>query len=168
MPIVDSVHTMNQNLENRIVSRNRPNFKSEGERRIAHFLEDNSIKYQYEPGVLVNSFENKPRIWYTDFYLPELKAYIEYYGLVGRKDYDRGIKTKESMYSKMGMEVIPIFPWTFAENWEDYIMNRLKQSTIQSYKNLMAKPYWSQNRRASSTRSNASLRKYPHRSFKRY
>ncbi len=47
------------------------NFKSDGERRIAYFLDTNLIKYQYEPGVLVNAAENKPRIWYPDFHLPE-------------------------------------------------------------------------------------------------
>jgi hypothetical protein len=133
----------NQNLENKINETAKLKFKSEGERRIAYFLDNNSIKYQYEPGILVNTAEEKPRIWYPDFYLPEFGSYVEYYGLVGQKNYDKGIKTKERIYSKMGLDVIPVYPWMFAENWQDYIMKELKRSNIRKFKNLNAKPYWS-------------------------
>ena len=134
---------MANNLDNIIMRSERPQFKSEGERRIAYFLDTNSIKYQYESGLLVNAAEEKPRIWYPDFYLPEFGSYIEYYGLAGRKNYDRGIKTKEQIYSKMGLDVISVYPWMFAENWQDYIMKELKRSSIRKYRNLKAKPYWS-------------------------
>jgi len=133
---------MINNLENIIEGSERPKFKSEGERRIAYFLEDNSIRYQYEPGVLVNS-DDKPRIWYPDFHLPEFATYIEYFGLAGKQDYDKGIKTKETVYSKMGLNVMPVYPWMFAEDWQGYIMKELKNVTVQRYRKLMNKPYWS-------------------------
>ena len=133
----------NQNLENKIDNTKRPKFKSKGERRIAYFLDINSIKYQYEPGILVNSGEEKPRIWYPDFYLPEFGSYIEYYGLVGQENYEKGIKTKERTYSEMGVDIISIYPWMFAENWQDYIMKELRRSFIRKYNTLNAKPYWS-------------------------
>ena len=136
---------MNQNLENVIKGKIKPNFKSEGERRIAYFLEDNLIRYRYEPGVLINTPERKPRIWYPDFYLPEFGSFIEYYGLVGRQNYDRGIKRKEASYSKAGLDVIPIYPWTFDDNWQKYIMSRLEDTITHRYKSLMSKPYWSKN-----------------------
>ena len=136
---------MHKNLE-QIVGQKTPQLKSEGELKIARFLEENSIKYHYEPGVLVYYPRDKPRIWYPDFYLPEFTTYIEYFGLSGKQQYDQGMKAKESIYSKMGLSVIPIFPWTFTENWEGYIMNELKQKTVDSYKNLMSKPYWRQAR----------------------
>ena len=137
---------IDMNLEH-LMEQNYPTkLKSEGERRIARFLEENSIKYQYETGVLVNSPKDRPRIWYPDFHLPEFAAYIEYYGLAGRKNYDRGIKRKESAYSQMGLDVIPVYPWTFTENWQGYIMKELEQTTIRRYKSLLTKPYWSQNR----------------------
>ena len=128
-------------LENRLKITNR--FKSEGERRIAYFLESNSIDYRYEPGVLVQPSQDKPRIWYPDFFLPEFAAYIEYYGLAGHESYDRGIKQKELVYSRMGLDVIPVYPWTFAENWQDRIMNQLQKISVRRYENLMSKPYWS-------------------------
>lgn len=133
---------MTGNLDDIITGYERPYFKSEGERKIGYFLEDNSIRYQYEPGILINS-ESKPRIWYPDFHLPEFKTYIEYFGLAGKPDYDKGIKTKEAMYSKIGLEMIPVYPWMFAENWQGYIMKELKNVTVQRYRKLMNKPYWS-------------------------
>jgi hypothetical protein len=135
---------MDHKLEDVINGGKRPNFKSEGERRIAYFLDANSIKYQYEPSILINSNDQKLRIWYPDFYLPEFGTYIEYYGLAGQKDYDQGIEVKQTAYSKMEMEVVSVYPWMFSENWQDYIMNELKRSTIRKYKNLKAKPYWSE------------------------
>ena len=139
---------MTNTLEYKINGKNRPRFKSEGERRIAYFLENNSFKYQYEPGVLINSVYGKPRIWYPDFYLPEFGTYIEYYGLVGRENYDRGIKAKESGYSSAGLAVIAVYPWTFDQDWEGYIMKELERATFERYRNLMRKPYWSQKKSA--------------------
>ena len=46
---------MNKKIEDIVTDEKRPKFKSEGERRIAYFLDKNSIKYLYEPGILVNS-----------------------------------------------------------------------------------------------------------------
>ena len=132
---------MNQTLEHKIREQEHPNLKSEGERRIAYFLESNSIKYHYEPGLLINSDE-KPRIWYPDFYLPEFGAYIEYFGLAGKQNYDEGIKRKETLYSKTGLAVISVYPWTFTGDWQEYILEELERITIGRYKNLMAKPYW--------------------------
>ena len=142
---------MIENLEGMINGKQQPDFKSEGERKIAYFLEENSIKYRYESGVLVNSYKDKLRIWYPDFYLPEFKTHIEYYGLAGNQNYDKGIKTKETMYSKIGLDVISVYPWMLKKNWQGHIMKELERSTIRSYKNLMAKPYWSKN---SSTLNN--------------
>ena len=136
--------SLNQNLEDTIAGNRPPQFKSEGERKIAKFLQKNSIKYHYEPGVLVNSVYEKPRIWYPDFYLPEFGTYIEYYGLAGRQNYDRGINVKESTYSKIGLAVIPVYPWTFAENWQRYIMKELEKITVQRFRALKVKPYWTQ------------------------
>jgi len=137
---------MNWKLEDRVTEEKRPEFKSQGERRIAYFLDDYSIKYLYERGVLVNSVGEKPRIWYPDFYLLEFGAYIEYYGMAGGKNYDRGLKVKQSVYSKMGMEVISVYPWMFAENWQKYIIKELERSTLRRYKNLTTKLYRTQHR----------------------
>ena len=81
--------------------------------------------------------------WYPDFHLAEFATYIEYFGLAGKQDYDKGIKTKEAVYSKMGLDVISVYPWMFAEDWHGYIMKELKNVTVQRYRKLINKPYWS-------------------------
>ena len=120
----------------------RHSFKSEGERRIAYFLDANLIKYQYEPGVLLGSQEKKLRIWYPDFYLPEFATYIEYYGLAGKSSYDDGIARKRAAYAKAGLDVIAIYPWSFGEDWQGYIMGQLSAISSRRYQSLAAKPYW--------------------------
>jgi len=159
---------MNQTLEHKLRSPENPNFKSEGERRIAKFLESNSIKYRYEPGLLISPEQEKPRIWYPDFYLPEFGAYIEYFGLVGHRNYDKGITMKETQYSKMGLAVIPVYPWTFSANWQGYIMEALEQITMRRYKDLMAKPYWSQDKSVPHYGHNSRRSGYHHVSSNRY
>lgn len=126
----------------RVLAPGRVHFKSEGERRIAYFLDDNSIRYQYEPGVLVSDPNEKMRLWYLDFGLPEFSAYIEYFGLAGRPDYDEGIKAKLATFQRMEMDVITVYPWTFRDNWQRYIMTGLEKITIRRYDSLKSKKYW--------------------------
>ena len=106
---------MTDGLE-RILEPGRIHFKSEGERKIARFLDDNSIRYQYEPPVLVNGPYDKLRIWYLDFNLPEFATFMEYFGLAGKPGYDEGVKTKLSVYKQMNMDVIPVYPRMFKED----------------------------------------------------
>ena len=120
---------------------NRPEFKSDGERRIGYFLDKHSIRYRYEPGLMVESAGSKPRIWYPDFYLPAFGAYIEYYGMVGQRQYERGIKAKQSVYNKMGIDVVGLFPWMLAQNWQKYIMKELKNRAHRRYRHLSRKTY---------------------------
>jgi len=89
---------MRNGLEGKINQGDRNRYKSAGERKIAGFLGCNNIRYLYEAPVLINSYDSKARIWYPDFYLPEFKTYIEYYGLAGDPDYERGIKKLERIY----------------------------------------------------------------------
>ena len=132
---------MYKKLNDIIIGSDYPGFKSEGERRIAYFLDNNSIRYQYEQGVLINSYYGKSRIWYPDFYLPEFKSYVEYFGMAGRPCYDRGIKQKENVYSKMGLDVISVYPWMFKEDWKGYLMRGLKRNIDRQYRSLKTKPY---------------------------
>ena len=132
----------NSNLDYRLMKESYGNFKSEGERRIASFLKGNSIKYRYEPALAVNSEQGKPRIWYPDFYLPEFKTYIEYYGMAGKPCYDQGIKQKENVYSKMGLDVVSVYPWMFKEDWKGYLMKGLKRNIDRQYRSFNRTPYW--------------------------
>lgn len=134
-------------LDRNVAYAPKPKFRSEGERKISRFLDSNSISYRYEPGVLVDSICGRTRIWYPDYYLPEFKTYIEYYGMAGNRNYDPGITTKRSVYKKMRLDVISVYPWMFKENWQGYIMRELKNNYARNYTNLMSKPYWVQKSR---------------------
>jgi len=153
-------------LEEKLSTGGSNRFKSEGERKIASFLDSNAIRYHYEQGVLVTSTDKKQRIWYPDFYLPEFGSYIEYFGLAGHADYDSGIKVKESTYAAMGLPVIALYPWTFADDWQGYIMKELQRTAFQRYRDIMAKPYWSN--RGKTMQRYGKVHNYPSRRIRCY
>ena len=122
---------MTRDLEERLRIGRKDRFKSEGERRIADFFDSYGIRYVYEQGVLVKD-RDMQKIWYPDFYLPEFASYLEYYGMVGDENYDRCTEHKKTVYSSMGLDVISVYPWTFCNDWNVYIMDSLEE--IQNYR----------------------------------
>lgn len=116
------VAIMQQEMKD-IISK-KEELKSAGERRIAGFFRQHAIRYIYEHGVFISD-EEKTKIWYPDFFLPEYAVYIEYYGMAGNADYDKGIKKKTEVYASIGIDVIPIFPDTFNGEWRAYIIKQI-------------------------------------------
>ena len=55
--------------------------KSYGEMDIANFLMQNGIRYIYEPPYEIDTRTNEYGQYYPDFYLPDYKIYIEYFGV---------------------------------------------------------------------------------------
>jgi len=146
------VMQMSDGLE-RILGPNRVHFKSEGERRIGNFLDNHGIRYQYEPGVLVNDPHDKQRLWYLDFKLPEYAAFIEYFGMAGKPQYDEGIKAKLAVYKRMEMDVIPIYPLTLKGDWQQHIMEELDAINLRRYHSLQFNKYWSRKDQGSYRKS---------------
>ena len=83
------------------------------------------------------NMKQKQRLWYLDFYLPEFGMYVEYFGIINNPDYDKGIRTKRKVFSKMGMDVIEIYPQMFAENWKGYILNKIEARVQRQYDKLV-------------------------------
>lgn len=125
-------------LENLVNNRDSDCFKSNGERKIAKFFDEVQIKYEFEAGALVRDGNQKQRLWYLDFYLPEFGMYVEYFGISNCPDYDKGIRIKRKIFSKMGMDVIEIYPQMFAENWKGYILNKIGQRVQRQYDRLVS------------------------------
>jgi hypothetical protein len=100
-------------------------FKSAGERRIADVLNKYGIDFKYESPVTVHDQQNNLRIWYPDFYLPEYSIYLEYNGVNGNLDYDIGKAKRESTYKRNGLEVINIGHHIQPCQLENYILNRI-------------------------------------------
>ena len=114
---------MSANLETRI---NQPNqYSSAGERKIAEILTKYGIPFKYESPVLVQDDQNKPRIWYPDFFLPEYGIYIEYYGLEGDPEYDRGTAKKNATYVRNGIETISVYGTKNGKNLEGDLVDRI-------------------------------------------
>lgn len=72
-------------------------FRSTGEYIIAKFLVDNSIKYEYEKNYPYQSVSHPYGMRY-DFFLPEHKLYIEYAGLLFKKN---NLKYSERLNEKI-------------------------------------------------------------------
>ena len=119
---------MTQPIDGWLPHEDHGRFKSGGERKIAQLLDAYGLRYQYERPVLLYE-RDKPRIWHPDFFLPDFATYIEYYGGAGQPEYDRGIDRKTSIYRANSIDVIPIYPWTFRDEWQDYIVDSLEAIT---------------------------------------
>ena len=132
---------MSKKLETVVEKGCLPDFKSKGERQIGRFLDSNLIKYRYESPILVRGSKGEHRIWYPDFHLTEFEIYIEYYGLAGRPEYDKGIRVKESVYAANHMDVIAIYPWMFSESWKGYLLTEIGRSLRDRLRGFQSKLY---------------------------
>ena len=121
-----------RNLEEKLRGGNGTEiFKSQGERRIARFLDQYGIRYVYEKPVAIVD-ENKTKLWHPDYFLPDLGVYIEFYGMAGQPDYDAGIARKTALYSANGIDVISLYPAHFRYDWQTHLRNELRN--IQNYR----------------------------------
>ncbi|MCS4538852.1 MAG: hypothetical protein HYY67_08350 [Thaumarchaeota archaeon] len=91
--------------------------RSKGEKQIADFLFQKGIKYTYEDPAKTNISAFTKKISRPDFYLPEHKVYVEFWGLVDHKDQELRMKyneqkhLKEREYQANGIRVLSIYPW---------------------------------------------------------
>jgi DNA helicase-4 len=110
--------------------------KSRGEKRIADFLFEHGIPYNYEyPFATFDSKVIRP-----DFFLVSHKTIIEYYGLAGDPAYDETIRLKRTYWrSRPDLQVIEIYPnqicsqhRSFADSKDEdylYLRNLLETKT---------------------------------------
>ncbi len=105
----------------------KPSYKSRGENLIAKFLKDTGLKYHYEYPLMVIDDDGKMRIWYPDFWIPELSIVIEYFGMMEDEQYRELVKKKELVYKSLNIDMINVFNWTVQEskNWEKFIIMRM-------------------------------------------
>jgi hypothetical protein len=107
------------------------NYKSAGEKAIAEVLTKYNIDFVYEHPILVK--ENKEgdseklRIWYPDFWLPKYSIIIEYFGMVGNKEYDKGKKAKLEAYKKPDLDCISVKPSTVKKDLKAYLLISIKK-----------------------------------------
>ncbi len=96
---------------------NKRGFKSRGERLIGEFLDSKSIVYFYEfPLALIDN--EKLRIWYPDFRLPEYQLIIEFLGMNNDKDYDKMIDRKKMSFEENYIDTIFLTDANLQGNWQ--------------------------------------------------
>ena len=69
--------------------------RSKAERRIDNTLTNMGVNHIYEKPIILSGKEIRP-----DWYLPEYEAYIEYWGLEGKQEYDQTQKWKLKLYAE--------------------------------------------------------------------
>ncbi len=80
--------------------------RSYGEQKIANYLYDNGIEFSYEKEILV--FEKEGQICVPDFYLPQFRYYLEYYG--GHPKAWKKKVMKNKLYEKYNIPYIFLTP----------------------------------------------------------
>jgi len=99
-------------------------YKSRGEYAIGSVLSARGIVHAYEQPLLVID-QGKHKIWHPDFTLPQLGMHIEYYGMAGNPEYDKGIRKKQKVYDQMGIQVLSIFPEDLRNNFPAYLVGQI-------------------------------------------
>lgn len=90
--------------------------KSHGEQKIADFLANNGVRYEYERPIEVGIWIFTDKLSSPDFYLPDYDVYIEYWGMVDvaderkRREYERSMRWKMAKYHEYHIKFISIYP----------------------------------------------------------
>jgi len=78
---------------------------SYGEKQIARMLRRHGMRFFYEHPVAVRD-RGKVRVWYSDFWLPDVGIALEYAGIRGSEDYRKGIEHKKAVYQANGLSCV--------------------------------------------------------------
>ena len=99
--------------------------KSKDEKIIDDFLYRNEIAHAYEKQLTLSSGE----VIHPDWYIPEIKSYLEYHGVKDNAWYTRMNKYKDNIYETNNIKVL-IIDHTQLENIEDILPKLLQESGI--------------------------------------
>jgi hypothetical protein len=99
-------------------------YKSRGENWIGSFLKEAGIKFHYEYPVVIVDDDKKVRIWYPDFWLPELNIVIEYFGMMNDEQYREAAEKKLQTFKKLNVDFIGVNTNMIQldKNWEKFII----------------------------------------------
>lgn len=118
--VTETCYGVRQSLTKRVEA-----YKSEGERRIASFLDQLEIPFEYEKPVAVVD-QGKTKIWYPDFTLTDYgMILVEYFGVNGSEDYQRRTSHKMRVYEANELDVIPIYPQDFESDCKAHLMSSI-------------------------------------------
>lgn len=113
---------------------NKEEVKSYGEIEIANYLFMNGVKYIYEEPYEVNTSTGEHAQYRPDFYLPDYKIYIEYYGIdksgntapyIDKKEYTQSIHWKRALHKENRTIIIELF---FSDLQENQLLSKLERN----------------------------------------
>jgi hypothetical protein len=133
----DLPNDMAGNLESRIGL--EYDFKSAGERKIAEVLNKYGIDFKYESPIAVFDQQDKLRIWYPDFYLPEFGIYVEFFGLEGNPEYDEMTSKKLEAYKYQQLNVVSVYQKQVQSGLEPYLLKQIRGSLAHRQSNFYHK-----------------------------
>lgn len=114
--------------------------RSKAEKQVADYLHDQEIDYVYEQTIVLG--RKKRKIKY-DFFLPESKIYIEYWGLEGAsgdigKQYVERKEEKIKLYDKFNLKLVSLYPedLNYLEQTIPKKMNEAKRSQRSIWKKI--------------------------------
>ena len=101
------------------------------ERDVAGYLDELGISYEFEYPVFVKDERDRPRLWTPDFYLTDIKIYIEIY-----ESENSDFEYRKKMYAenKIGVIFLPLFKEDLI--WKEHFLELLKTIVNRSRKKL--------------------------------
>ena len=101
------------------------------ERDVAGYLDELGISYEFEYPVFVKDERGRPRLWTPDFYLIDIKIYIEVYE---SESFDLEYNKKMYAENKIDIIFLPLFKKDLM--WKEHFLELLKIIVTSSRKKL--------------------------------
>ena len=111
--------------------------KSKAEKQIADYFTEHGIRYIYEYPAKTDALVFKKTFAKPDFYLPDYKVYVEYWGLANTsKDYRKNMKWKMAQYYENKIRFVSLYrnnlenlDWVFRRKFREVTGFELSPST---------------------------------------
>lgn len=117
---------INRRVFSPVMDYRRGIYKSKGEHRIADYLSDQRIAFDYEYPMAIRD-RGMVRIWYPDFRLRDYGMILEYFGVNNDDAYNDQIAHKILTYQAAGIDGIYMLESSFDGDWKGQILERIDQ-----------------------------------------
>lgn len=95
---------------------------SYAEKKVASFLTEKDVWWEFHHPVCVKDEEELTRTWYPDFYLPKLGLYVEVCG-ADREGYER----RKTIFEKNSIPIVFVQTYKEEDMWKNYLLLRIKE-----------------------------------------
>ena len=100
---------------------------SEGERQLARMFTRYGVRFEYERPVALRE-QDRLRLWYPDFWLPDLDVYVEYLGrrpIPGAREEHHAYK--QGVYAREGIACLFLGREDLTGNWPKEVLRALTE-----------------------------------------